>query len=189
MEILTKEILKNLSNKHTKVELREDFKGNYYNYILDTIYIAKKVNQQKLSNKHKNINKKAANLVMICHECLHSIQNKWMHILNTILSNLSIVFTIIYVILAIFFKDILILKILTIGIILTSISVRLILEIGAINGSTELASNIVAQGITNEVSNEDIEDAVRYIEKHKYVALLNMILDKIIFLIVAICIK
>ena len=45
MEELTKEILKNLGNKHTKVALKQDFKGNYYSYITDTIYIANNCNE------------------------------------------------------------------------------------------------------------------------------------------------
>ena len=76
MQELTKDILKILNNNHTKVELKEDFKGNYYSYLIDTIYISKNFKEQKASTKDKMMNKKVAELVTVCHECIHSTQNK-----------------------------------------------------------------------------------------------------------------
>jgi len=183
MEDLTKHILKKINNEHTKVELKEDFKGNYYSYVVDTIYIAKNFGNKKVPKSVENMNKKAAELIVVCHECIHSIQNKYMHILNTIFSNLSMILTIISIVIGVLWTSPLWLKIATIIALLISIIIRLILEVGAINNSIKLASDIVSNGMVEGVSNEDIEEGTKYIEKNKCLALLQMIIDKIIFLV------
>lgn len=189
MESLTKHILKYLKNEHTRVELKEDFKGNYYSFIIDTIYIAKNFQEQKVPTEAKNINKKASELVVVCHECIHSIQSKCLHILNMLLSNLSIILAIINIVLVLFWTSTLWLKIFTIIIILTSIIIRLILEVGAVNGSIKLASVLVSKAIVKGISKHDIEEGTKFIEKHKYLATFQMVVDKIILLILVLVIK
>ena len=51
MENLTKEILAYLKNEHTNVQLKEDFKGNYYSYLVDTIYISQNLEDKMTSPK------------------------------------------------------------------------------------------------------------------------------------------
>lgn len=189
METLTKDILKTLKNDHTQIELKEEFKGNYYSYIIDTIYIAKNLEKKKTPKSAKDTNKKLAQLVTICHECIHSIQSRVMHILNVIFSNLSIVLTIINMVLCIFWTSPLWLKIFASVIITTSIIIRVVLEIGAIKGSIKLASDIVEKSIVDGITKEDIQKGTDYIEEHKYVAILQMVIDKIIFLILVLVIK
>ncbi len=189
MEKITKDILRFLKNEHTKVELKEDFKGNYYSWLVDTIYIAKNVKEQKVPTEVKNMNKTAAKLVMVCHECIHSVQSKIIHLLNIIFSNLSIVLAITSIVMGLFWTSLLWLKIVTCSLILTSIVIRLILEVGAVKDSIKLASDVVSKNMIEGVSMQDIEEASKYINKHKYLALLQMVIDKVIFLILVLIIK
>lgn len=189
MEDLTKNILNFLNNEHTKVEIKEDFKGNYYSYINDTIYLAKNFEQQKMPSKAKTINKDVAELIVTCHECIHSIQNKYLHILNTIFSNLSIICTLLCVAIRILGVSFLWLKIVAMSVILISIVLRLFLEIDAISGSLNLAKDMVLNRSVQEISNQDIQQATIYIKKYKGLALLQMIADKITFLILTLLIK
>ena len=186
MEQLTLEILRFLNNYKTKVELKKDFKGNYYSYITDTVYIAKGVSKKQVPH---NIDKNASEVLMVCHECIHSIQNKLMRILNTIFSNLSIIFSIICIFVGMFVDMPAWLRCVTGIIILFSIIIRLLLETGAINGSIKLAYEVVSKGIVKNVSIQNIEKGSEYINRHKYLALIQMISDKIIFLILVFIIK
>ena len=189
MENETKEILNYLGNTHTKLELKEDFKDNYFSYLTDTIYIAKKFEKQKVPNAAKHINKKAAELILICHECIHSKQNELLHILNIIFSNMSIVLAVVGVFIGLLGTSPLWLKIPTIAVIIASITIRLILEVGAINGSTKLATTIVEKTVVHGVSRQDIEVSEKYMNKYKCLVLLKMVLDKIILLILVLVLK
>lgn len=189
MKKITKDILKKLSNEHTKIEEKEDFKGNYYSYLNDTIYIAKNFVNQKQPKSIKDMNPKAAELIMICHECIHSIQNKTLHLLNTIVSNISIVLSIVVIVLSLFGNDKMCLDIIACFCLSISITVRVILELQAINKSTTVAISIINEKTVYNVSKNDIEEATRYINKHKYLAVLHMISDKVIFLLLVLIIK
>ena len=189
MENITEEILNYLGNTHTKVEKKEGFMGNYYSHLIDTIYISENFENKEVPNDAKNINKKAAELITVCHECVHSMQSKYMHLLNTIFANTSIILAIICVIIGLFWASPLWLKITTSIVILISIVIRLILETGAVNGSVSLAREVTEKGIVSDIAVDDIEESTKYINKHKFLALIQMITDKIIFLILVIIIK
>lgn len=188
-ENVTKEILETIGNNHTKVEVKEEFKGNYYSYITDTIYIAKHLRKQKKQKDMKDIDEDVAEMVVLSHECVHSKQNKMLHVLNTIFSNLSIVFTLFCIFASIFSSVNVLLKGISIAILITSIVIRLILEMGAIKGSIEVANKYINSNETTKFLQEDIVKSEEYINKHKAFALLTMILDKIVFLIIVIFIK
>ena len=185
MENLTKEILAYLKNEHTNVQLKEDFKGNYYSYLVDTIYISQNLEDKMTSPKNKEFNKKAAQLIVICHECIHSVQSRYMHILNMILSNLSIILTTLCAFWGILWTSPLWIKTLTISTLILSIIIRLILEIQAVKGSTKLALKFISNGITDK----DIQYGVDFIEKYKYIEFFRMIIDKIVCLILVLVIK
>lgn len=180
---ITKKVLEHIGNNHTKVEEKTDFQGNYYSYITDTIYIAKKLKKKKISKANININEKAAVLVTVCHECIHSMQSKVLHILNTVCANLSIILTLVVIVLSIFYTTNGLLKVISAVIILTSIVVRLILEREAVNGSIRLSREIVNANKVQCVSAGDIDRGVMYIQNHKYLAYIQMIIDKLIFLV------
>ena len=188
MENVVKEILNHLGNNHTKVEIKQGFMGNYYSPLIDTIYIAEDFENTRMPNGSEKINKKAAELIVMCHECVHSVQSKTLHVLNTIFANISMVLFLAYVVMMILGTSLLWIKIATIISLVTSIVVRLILEIGATNDSTKLAKDIVNNGIIEAVTDEDIHQGIEYINKNKWIAFPQMILDKIIFLILVLII-
>lgn len=189
MEKVAKKILNYIGNTHTKVEKKEGFMGNYYSHLIDTMYIAENFENKEMPAGVKNINKKAAELVVVCHECIHSTQSKCIHLLNTLFSNLSIVLSVVYVMMALLWTNYIWLKIVTAIIIVASIVLRITLEIGAINNSIKLASEIVNNKIIEGISQNDIEESIKYINKHKIMAVLQMITDKIVFLILVLIIK
>jgi len=188
MESIAKQILNHLGNGHTKVERKQGFMGNYYSSLIDTIYIAEDFENIKMPNGAEKINKKAAQLIVVCHECIHSVQSKVLHILNTLFANFSLILSVIYVIIAVLSTSQLWFKILTISTVLFSVIFRLILEIGATNGSIKLAKEAVDKDLVQHVSNEDIQESIRHINKHKWFAFPQMVLDKIISLILLIII-
>lgn len=189
MDSVAKEILKYLGNEHTKVERKSGFMGNYYSPLIDTIYIAENFENTKVPEDAKGMNKKAAELITVCHECIHSVQNKYLHILNTIFANLSMVLAIVCIFIGVFWTSPLWLKIGTCVSLTVSIIFRLILEVGAVNGSTKLAQDVVSKDMVQNVSIQDIEESTKYMNKHKYLAFLQMVLDKIIFLVLVLVIK
>ncbi len=189
MDSLIKEILNHIGNTHTKVERKQGFLGNYYSPLIDTIYVVEDFEKIKMPNDAKKINPKAAKLIMVCHECIHSIQSKKLHILNTIFANISLILSVVYLFIALVGTGQLWLKMGALATITTSIVIRLILELGATNGSTELAKELVNKGFLDCVSAEDIQESVEYIRKHRVVALTQMVVDKIVFLILVLIFK
>ena len=107
----------------------------------------------------------------------------------TILANLAIILSIIYILVSLFWTSICWLKISSIVTLIVGIVIRWILEVNAINGSISLAKQVVTKKIMKEVTNSDIQASIEYINKHKWLALMQMILDKIIFLILTLVIK
>lgn len=180
---VTKGILGILNNNHTKVQEKSDIKGNYYNYMTDTIYLTtnKEYNMQKRLDK---TNLFCAKLLTICHECIHSVQNKKLHLLNLILSNLSIVVTAIAMILLIDFNKPIWYTIFGTIIIFLAILVRGILEIDAINRSLNLAKLAIVNLKINNISNVDINEARKTVRRKMPLQFIKMILDKIIMLII-----
>lgn len=135
---ITKQVLEKINNKTTKMICDEDIKGNYYVFLNDTIYLS-----SKNTNKYNR-------LTVICHECIHSIQNKIMQWINFILSNLEIIIFIIFSILKLLniFENILTYT--YIGFVIVSIIPRFILEIHASLKSIRYTMEYVSEKIGNE---------------------------------------
>ena len=116
---IAKETLEKLNNKTTKMISDDDIKGNYYVFLNDTIYLS-----NKDADKYKR-------LTVICHECIHSVQNKAMQLINFVLSNLEVILFIIFAILK--FLNVFgnVLTYVYIAIVILSLIPRFILEIHA----------------------------------------------------------
>jgi len=181
-------ILEYTNNLHTKVEIKEDFKGNYYNYVTDTIYISKNMPQQKHGKKSNEISKRTSELVMLCHECIHSSQSKMEHIFNFLLSNISIMIALIYFILELLEIVFPWAKYVLLVLLGLSVVIRIKLELQAINKSTVLAKEAVIEGLADGVSLKEIEASEEYIKKHKALAVMGMVADKILIMAVVIII-
>lgn len=135
---ITKQVLEKLNNKTTKMLCDEDIKGNYYVFLNDTIYLS-----SKNTNKYNR-------LTVICHECIHSMQNKIMQWINFILSNLEIIVFVIFSILKLLniFENILTYT--YIAFVIVSIIPRFILEIHASLKSIRYTMEYVSEKIGNE---------------------------------------
>lgn len=186
MEDLTKEILNSIGNNHTKVQEKEDFNGNYYSFINDTIYIGKNFEVKKKNKKMEQLNQDAARLITVCHECVHSLQKKWIHILNIILSNASILLFISYFVCMFFKSRSMVLAIVTLFAIGFSLVIRIILEFDAISGSINESKKLVEFKNVSNVSIEDIDKAQAYMNKYKILAVLSMIYSKLLIALIVI---
>lgn len=73
-------ILQKEGNAHTKVVAVDAINGAYYSYFKDSIYISSKATECDEKD-----------IVILCHECIHSNQAKMLHILNVVFSNIEII--------------------------------------------------------------------------------------------------
>lgn len=181
-EKIAKEVLSLLGNNHTSVIESDDMEVNYYNFLTDTIYLTTNFNKQKQAKGLENANPFCGNLVTICHECIHSMQAKTLHILNLILSNLSIVLAIICIILMLTVGKVIWFSLVSVAIILVAILVRVVLELEAINKSLVLAEQVLTKCNIEDVQNRDIQEARNIVKKLMPLQVIRMIVDKIIML-------
>ena len=91
-ETVCKQILELIGNNKTSIKLDKNIKNSYYVFLNDTIY---------LSDKEK-VNKSYYRISLVAHECIHSVQNKLLQIINFILSNIELIVFAISLILIIF---------------------------------------------------------------------------------------
>lgn len=138
-----KEILQKEGNTHTKVVEIDFTKGAYYSYFTDSVYISSKVTGSD-----------AKNIVVVCHECIHSMQSVWLHMLNVILSNLELLLFITVAICITFgyFKFWAILVYILCGTL--SIVARCMLELPAMIGAFELAKKYSDEKAAKEIAKE-----------------------------------
>ena len=161
---ITKQVLEKLNNKTTKMICDEYIKGNYYVFLNDTIYLS-----SKNTNKYNR-------LTVICHECIHSMQNKTIQWINFIFSNLEIIVFVIFSILKLLniFENILTYT--YIAFVIVSIIPRFILEIHASLKSIKYTKEYVSKNIGNEEA-----EFVNKIVKFQVIALLPVMLFTLCF--------
>ena len=145
-EELTKEILYMLNNKHTKVVLDEDIKNSYYVYLNDTIYLS---NREKAKNNSSRV-------VLTAHEVRHSIQSKYLQIINFVLSNVELIAFVINIILFIFKKFSMTNILVYLGIVVISIIPRMILEFDAVINSIKITRKYLKDKINDKKLNNKI---------------------------------
>ena len=151
MEKVAKRVLAILGNTHTKVKEKNEFKGNYYSYITDTIYLSKNYESVQMKKGELNISKVLNELVTICHEAVHSIQNKTLHMLNSIFSNLSIILAATCIMLEVVHKESILINIVALLILVLAIGIRLVLECDAVERSLLVARKAIIEGIIDSV--------------------------------------
>lgn len=134
-EIIAKSLLKNLGNDEIKCVFDKDIKGNYYVYLNDTIYLCDR------QNKNDNYER----LCVIAHECIHSTQPKWLQRLNFILSNLEIIFFILFIVLYFFKITNIYLFLMYFAIAIFSIIPRTVLEIWAMLNAPKLSKKYLEE--------------------------------------------
>lgn len=137
-EIIAKEILAENNNTKTKIVLDGDIKNSYYIFLNDTIYLS---NKNKASTRYSR-------LCLIAHECKHSLQSKVLQVINFLISNIELIFFVLFSILGLLnFKNSFIPNIYYITVIL-SIIPRLILEFDAVYSSVRISEKYVEQKLS-----------------------------------------
>ena len=137
-EIIAKEILAENNNTKTKIVLDGDIKNSYYIFLNDTIYLS---NKNKASTRYSR-------LCLIAHECKHSLQSKILQVINFLISNIELIFFVLFAILGLLnFKNSFIPNIYYITVIL-SIIPRLILEFDAVYSSVRISEKYVEQKLS-----------------------------------------
>ena len=137
-EIIAKEILAENNNTKTKIVLDGDIKNSYYIFLNDTIYLS---NKNKASTRYSR-------LCLIAHECKHSLQSKILQVINFLISNIELIFFVLFAILGLLnFKNSFIPNIYYITVIL-SIIPRLILEFDAVYSSVKISEKYVEQKLS-----------------------------------------
>lgn len=154
-DLMAKSILKELKNNKTKIVFDKEIKGNYYVYLNDTIYLSDKQNQKENYER----------LCVISHECIHSIQPKWLQNLNFIFSNLELITFLVFVILWIFKVSNIYFWFSYLVINLFSIIFRSILELWAMNKSLSLSKKYLEKEKINKKDIEKVESVYNSIIK------------------------
>lgn len=154
-DIIAKDILKSLNNKKTKYVFDEDIKGNYYVYLNDTIYLSSK---QSDKNNYER-------LCVISHECIHSIQPKWLQNINFIFSNLEIIYFVIFMIFAFFKKSNIYLYLVYLVIVTLSIVSRTILELWAIKKAPQISKAYLDNKILNKEEVQTVDNYYTFLSK------------------------
>jgi len=162
-EEICKEILKIVDNEKVNVEIDENSKNSLYVFLNNTIYISNKINSKK-SIEWQNKSK----ILVIAHECAHSIQPKTLQIINFVLANLEMILFAIILVCRIFFDkyDILVNSYLVIS--LLSIVIRWYLEMNATINSVKITSKYMLQ---NNVDKTSVKGLIRYYKKELLKAL------------------
>lgn len=154
-DIIAKDILKSLNNKKTKYVFDEDIKGNYYVYLNDTIYLSSK---QSDKNNYER-------LCVISHECIHSIQPKWLQNINFIFSNLEIICFVIFIILSFLKKSNVYLYSVYLVIVTLSIVSRTILELWAIKKAPQISKAYLDNKKLNKEEVQIVDDYYTFLSK------------------------
>jgi len=162
--IIAKYTLEKLNNKTTKIVFDNDIKGNYYVFLNDTIYLS-----NKDADKYKR-------LTVICHECVHSIQNKALQLINFIFSNLEVIIFVIFAILKLLNKFTNTLTWTYLTVVIISLIPRFILEIHA-----SLKSITLTKEYVNEKVGKNEAEFVHKIVKFQVISLLPIMLFSLIF--------
>lgn len=143
---ICEDILQLVENKTTKVKIDESIKNSYYVFLNDTIY---------LSTRQTSEDKKETRLVLICHECVHSVQSKPLHLTNFLIANLEMILFVIAIILKYIYKQESIVPIYGV-IAVVSIVIRGILELDAILKSIKLAERYLKESAKEKTIELDL---------------------------------
>ncbi len=167
-EDAVKDILKLVGNNNTKIVESDNIKGNYYSFLNDTMYISKVA---KNTNDYNRI-------IVICHECVHSIQNKALQLAHTIVSHLTLISYIIAIIFIIL--NINLLEAIIIPITILCIVIRGVLEANAMTTSLDLYSRYVKGKLSEEEIKNTYEFFYKNIKIGRIIYFFKIVIDKLI---------
>lgn len=148
---ISNELFEMVGNKTTTIKLDGEIKNSYYVYLTDTIYLS----------DNKKSRDSVERVVLLCHEIIHSIQNKTLQAINFILSNLEILLFVIFAMLLFFCRSYIIPTIF-VTISVAAMLFRIYLEVGATEGSLKLCRKY----LTKRIGHDDV-DKVLEMYRHK----------------------
>ena len=154
---ICKDILNIVDNEKVKIEVDDKSKSSLYVFLTNTIYIANK--ESKIKSKEKQNKSK---VLVIAHECAHSLQSKAMQVINFTLSNIEMILFAIILVARIFFeKSDMLVNIYMVTSIL-SIIVRLYLEMDATINSVKITTKYM---LNSGVKKEEVKDLALFYKK------------------------
>ena len=137
LEDNVKQMLSNVSNELAKIEVKEKVKSSYYLFFNNTMILS--AAQLKKNNCYENI-------LLLSHECVHSIQKRLLHVLNFILANIEIILFIVCIVMNFITGQIgFDIKILYITVCILSILIRYYMEIQAVIKGVVLADQNIRE--------------------------------------------
>jgi len=162
-EGVCRDILKIVNNPNVNVEVDENSKNSLYVFLNNTMYISTKTNNKKSVDEQNK-----SKVIIIAHECAHSIQPKVLQIINFVLANLEMMLFAIILITSIFFKKYGILVNSYVIISLISIIVRWYLEMNATINSVKITSKYM---LVNGANKSEVKELIKYYKKELLKAL------------------
>lgn len=172
-----KEILKFLENNKTKVVESKDLRANYYLFVNDTIYLSG--NKKSCAKTNKRQHEEVSSYIVMCHECIHAIQSKKLHLMNVTFSNAELLLFFSLLIMRLMKNNINILYSIYFFVLLFSIILRLFLELNAIKRSVVLAKELVHKKIEEDVKEEEVNNIIIKMKKLLPVEIIRIIFPKL----------
>jgi len=183
-EEICKDILKLINNETVNVEIDEESKSSLYVFLTNTMYISNKTKKSKSIDEQNK-----SKVLVIAHECAHSLQSKVLQLMNFLLANLEIILFVAVVITRIFFSKFNLLVNSYLAISVLSIVMRWCLEMDATINSVKITTKYM---LKNNVDKVKVKELFKFYKKELLktlpLFLLWVFLFKIIRLIIVILI-
>jgi len=183
-EEICKDILKLINNETVNVEIDEESKSSLYVFLTNTMYISNKTKKSKSIDEQNK-----SKVLVIAHECAHSLQSKVLQLMNFLLANLEIILFVAVVITRIFFSKFNLLVNSYLAISVLSIVMRWWLEMDATINSVKITTKYM---LKNNVDKVKVKELFKFYKKELLktlpLFLLWVFLFKIIRLIIVILI-
>lgn len=175
-QTVCKDILKLLKNDTTKVIFDKDIDDSYYVFLNNSIYIADNTKNNNLYTR----------VVLIAHECIHSMQSKILQIFNFLSSNIEVIMFLIILFLKIFLKTVNNVLIYSyVSVCLISLILRLILEVCAVVNSLKLGREYLYKKMSNkDHANLIINTSGKYLKKYSLLFIISLCFGRFVRLFI-----
>lgn len=175
-QTVCKDILKLLKNDTTKVIFDKDIDDSYYVFLNNSIYIADNTKNNNLYTR----------IVLIAHECIHSMQSKILQIFNFLSSNIEVIMFLIILFLKIFLKTVNNVLIYSyVSVCLISLIFRLILEVCAVVNSLKLGREYLYKKMSNkDHANLIINTSGKYLKKYSLLFIISLCFGRFVRLFI-----
>lgn len=156
-EKICEDILKILDNENVNVEIDGNSKSSLYVFLNNTIYISNKTCSKKSIDEQNK-----SKVLVIAHECAHSVQSKLLQVINFALANLEMILFATVFICTLLFRKYYILVYSYIVISLFSMAIRWYLEMDATINSVKITNRYM---LKNGADKASIKELIKYYKK------------------------